>query len=166
MHCVGYTDYAPHYTPDTIESILISSSEWSREGGGIGITPYPVGYNEFSQEFGYLDTKSSFVSNTNTLSHISFLITIGDISVVKLWGKGLSDVSIYLDQKVDTTVLLGEIHQGKAYQPMTHSVLWNHETVFHKDHAVLEHLPSGTHVLSLVSAEGVSSSLTHVVTWE
>lgn len=162
MH-TGYTDFAPHYSADTMESILVGSIEWPRVGGGLGITPYPEGYSDGRLALGLLDSKPMFISHRDAHSQLSLIVTIGEVTVVKLYGKGLSDTTISLEENINISVVRG----SNKYIPAASSLVkWNEHTVFHKEHAVLEHLPRGTHLLLIESAQGSSSSLSHVVFWE
>jgi hypothetical protein len=117
---------------------------------------------EWSLHYGFLDERPCFVAKDNREAKISFQVTIKVIKDVWLFSDG--------DKSVHECEALVELNvdpvRFAAYSVSGAATSWPNRAVNNEGALILQTLPEGTHVITLVKKADKTARLTHVVTWE
>lgn len=153
-----FTDYRPHYSPDTLSSIMVGNSNWTYEPEILG---------DWSLHYGYLDAKPLYYASGVTVGTINVKVNVDKIGTVWLCGavkESLLNSTIYVDNITDLKLA----NVSSDYVPTGKRVQWTKQKYVGSECKELTGLTRGQYVISIAPNSYKAdhkTALSHVVTW-
>eukprot|EP00602_Paraphysomonas_sp_CaronLab_P010572 CAMPEP_0185031500 /NCGR_PEP_ID=MMETSP1103-20130426/19009_1 /TAXON_ID=36769 /ORGANISM="Paraphysomonas bandaiensis, Strain Caron Lab Isolate" /LENGTH=548 /DNA_ID=CAMNT_0027567043 /DNA_START=103 /DNA_END=1749 /DNA_ORIENTATION=+ len=156
-----YTEYAPHYTNQTLQSLVVGSTKWILNNG-----PTPTMSVKQKRPRSDYETRAAYTSSGPEAGEIYFKVTIpSDRNVATVCAYKMKDAVKEMEFRVDLNVDAKNIVE---YQPSSERKVWTAIEFFRNTDCVeLKDFPPGNHVIGIeAKTKKPAVGVTHVITWQ